>query len=187
MSRSKQTQMVLERESISARRHRRQGDGARRAIVELRDLRNRYYRSDAALGRALGWRPDTVAVWLSRDVARPRIERREQVHRLLVLCKSAGEWVGDPLLVGDWTLELQQLLADRSPAEVLCVLGDEGLQVTLGHLARIAPRTPVEDLELPSVEQLRAALRQTLGEDTRLLVDRARNADRPTADLSDFA
>jgi hypothetical protein len=186
MSRPEQT--APKRESaITRQRHRRQGDEARRAVAQLRELRSRYYRSDAALSRALGWTPDTVAAWLPGGVMRPRVERREQVRRLLALCKGAAEWVSDPSLIGDWTLESQQLLADRSPAEVLRVLGDEGLQTALGHLVQIAPRTPVEELELPSVEQLRASLRQSLGEDTRLLADRARDASRPTADLSDFA
>jgi hypothetical protein len=80
----------------------------------------------------------------------------------------------------------QQQLAERSPAEVLRVLGDEGLDATLGHLARIAPSTPVGDLRMPSVEQLRVSLRQTLSEDTRALADRARRAPRRAADLSDF-
>lgn len=185
MSRSKQA--APKRNSTIVRpRRRRQGDEARRAVAELCELRNRYYHSDAALSRALGWSPDTVAAWLSRDVARPRLDRREQVRRLLALCKSAAEWVGDPSLIGGWTLESQHPLAGRSPAEVLRVLGEEGLQVALGSLAQIAPRTSVEDLALPSAEQLRASLSQTLGEDTRLLVDRAREADRPIADLSDF-
>ena len=92
----------------------------------------------------------------------------------------------DPLFIGEWTLEPQQELVGRSPAEVLRVLGDEGLDTPLGRLALIAPRTPVGDLRLPSAEQLRVSLRQTLGEDTRLLVDRARRAPRGTADLSDF-
>lgn len=185
MSRSKQA-APKRNSTITRPRRRRQGDEARRALAELRELRSRYYRSDAALSRALGWSPDTVAAWLSRDVARPRIGCREQVRRLVALCKGAAEWVSDPSLIGGWTLEPQQPLAGRSPAEVLRVLGEEGLQVTLGNLAQIAPHTPVEELELPSVEQLRASLRQTLAQDTRRLVDRAREADRPTADLSDF-
>ena len=163
-----------------------QGDEAKRAVAGVRELRRRYYRSDAALSRALGWSPDTVAMWLPGSVVRPRVECREQVRRLLALCKGAAEWVSDPLLIGEWTLEPQQQLADRSPAEVLCVLGDEGLEATLGHLAQIAPRTLVGNLRLPSPEQLRASLRQTLGEDTRVLVDRARRAPRVSADLSDF-
>jgi len=163
-----------------------QGDEAKRAVAGVRELRRRYYRSDAALSRALGWTPDTVAAWLPGSVVRPRVERREQVRRLLALCKGAAEWVSDPLLIGEWTLVPQRQLADRSPAEVLRVLGDEGLEATLGHLARIAPRTPVGELTLPSAEQLRASLRQTLGEDTRLLVDRARRVPRGSADLSDF-
>jgi hypothetical protein len=184
---SKLEQSAPARGSASARPRRRgRGDEARHAVAELRELRRRYYRSDAALSRALGWAPDTVAAWLPGSVVRPRVERREQVRRLLALCKGAAEWVGDPLLIGEWTLEPQRQLADRSPAEVLRVLGDEGLEATLGHLAQIAPRTPVEDLQLPSAEQLRASLRQTLGEDTRLLVDQARRAPRGSADLSDF-
>jgi len=184
---SKLEQPATTRGSAAARPRRRgRGDEAGHAVTELRELRCRYYRSDAALSRALGWAPDTVAAWLPGSVVRPRVERREQVRRLLALCKGVAEWVSDPLLIGEWTLEPQQQLADRSPAEVLCVLGDEGLDVTLGHLAQIAPRTPVGDLRLPSAEQLRASLRQTLGEDTHLLVDRARRAPRGSADLSDF-
>ncbi len=174
------------RNSASARLRRSRGDEARRAVAGLRELRRCYYRSDAALSRALGWAPDTIAAWLPGSVMRPRVERREQVRRLLALCKGAAEWVSDPLLIGEWTLEPQQQLAGRSPAEVLRVLGDEGLDATLGHLAQIAPRTPVEDLRLPSAEQLRESLRQTLGEDTRVLADRARRAPRRRADLSDF-
>jgi hypothetical protein len=173
--------------AFSRPRLRGRGDEARRAVAGLRELRRRYYRSDAALSRALGWAPDTVAAWLPGSVARPRVERREQVRRLLALCKGAAEWVGDPLLVGEWTLEPQRRLAGRSPAEVLRVLGEEGLDATLGHLARIAPRTPVGDLPLPSAEELRASLRRTLGEGTRVLADRARRAPRLRADLSDFA
>ncbi len=112
--------------------------------------------------------PDTVAAWLPGSVARPRVERHEQVRRLLALCEGAADWVSDPLLVGEWTFEPQQQLAGRSPAEVLRVLGEEGLEATLGHLAQIAARTPVGDLRLPSVEQLRSSLRRALGEDTRV-------------------
>jgi hypothetical protein len=78
---------------------------------------------------------------------------------------SAGVWRVQAAALCPSTPE--ELLAGRSPAEVLRVLGEEGLNATLGHLAQIAPRTPVGDLRLPSAEQLRSSLRRTLGEDTR--------------------
>jgi hypothetical protein len=90
---SKLEQSAHTRISASVWLRRSRGDQAKRAVAGLRELRRRYYRSDAALSRALGWTPDTVAAWLSRSVVRPRVERREQVRRLLTLCKGAAEWV----------------------------------------------------------------------------------------------
>ena len=166
-------------------RTQRRSPSALHSFLELRELRP-FYRSKARLVRALGWRPSTVDAWLKGDVARPRLEHRDQVRRLRELCRKAEAWAVEPQQVGDWTLEAQSTLADRAPSEVLRVLGEEGLDKLLRNFVKIAPRTPVGDPELPSAEQLRTALAQTLDSDTRTLINRAADAAPLDVDLSDF-
>lgn len=153
---------------------------------DLFDALKVFFRSDAALARALGWQPNTVAAWSDRQVLRPRVEHRRAVDRLLVLMRRASEWTTEKYLAGDWALERQALLADLSPSMVLRVLRETGLRILLGAFVKIAPRTPVGQLNLPSAEDLAAALRQTLGGEALVMFEEAGKAPQVAVDLSDF-
>ena len=155
------------------------------SFEELRALRD-YFRSDAALCRALGWRPATARDWLRGTVTRSRLDHRAQVRWLLALARKANEWVVEPNQVGDWICEPQAALTDSSPSVVVRTLGGEGLKMLLNDFVKIAPRTRLGNPPLPSANELRAALATTLDLGTRTLVERAARAPRGDVDLSDF-
>jgi hypothetical protein len=160
-------------------------DDAIRAFDQFDALR-RYFRSEAQMARALGWKPNTVAAWGRRMVTRPTIEHRQGVQRLLVLLKRSAEWTVEDHLAGDWVLEAQAELKDHSPSVVLRVLKDKGLKTMMDKFTRIAPRTPVGEVDLPSAEDLEAGLRETLGGAALAMFDRAGEAPEVEVDLSDF-
>lgn len=150
------------------------------------DALRTYFTTEAKIARALGWKPNTVAAWRRRMIARPRIEHRQGVERLHMLLQRAAEWTVEDHLAGDWVLEPRAELKGHSPSVVLRVMKDKGLEKMLGEFVHIAPRTPVGEVDLPSAEELEAGLRETLGGEALAMFDRAGEAPEAEVDLSDF-
>lgn len=136
-------------------------DEARRANEALRGLR-RYFRTQAQLQRALHWSAPTLRSWIIEEgPARPRAHSVEQVLLLYELASAAGRWVSDPFQVGEWVLEPNESMGNVTPAQVLEVLGNEGVQLLIEHMAVIAPRERIspDDVDLDP-DALRETLKQ---------------------------
>jgi hypothetical protein len=85
----------------------------------------------------------------------------ERVFLLHDLASVAKTWVSDPYQVGDWLLESNESLRNATPTQVVDVLGKEGVQQLIEHMAVIAPRERVSphDVDLDA-DALRETLRQ---------------------------
>ena len=133
---------------------------AQAIAVELRT----YFRSIAQLAAALGTSRDTLRAWTAGTVpSRPRVELLDAAQSLLVLCRAARRYMPDDHQVGDWVTAPDPRLRGASPAKALRRYGRPGLDVLVSGLALIAPSRPTGPVELPPLDELRAALMTGIG------------------------
>lgn len=132
-----------------------------------------FYGSRSRLASGLGITRDTVRSWSAGTTpARPRVELLERAELLLGLCEAARRYMAADRQVGEWTLAPSPSLRGHSPAQVLSHHGREGLQILLAELTTIAPPRPAGPVEMPSVEELRAALAAGLGSEALERIER---------------
>lgn len=132
---------------------------AKQAVLAFGELR-RFFRATAQLRASLGWSAPTLRCWIGgRGPARPRARSADRVLLILDVARSAGRWVSDPYQVGDWLLEANTDLMGLTPTQVIDVLGREGADWLVSHMALIAPR---ERVSLEEVDIDADALRDTL-------------------------
>jgi len=123
-----------------------------------------YFRSMALLAGALGTSRDTLRAWTAgKAPARPRVELLEAAELLLVLCRTARRYLADDHQVGDWVTAPDPRLHGGSPAQALRRYGPPGLRVLISELAVIAPLRPSGPVDIPPLEELRAALTTGIG------------------------
>ncbi len=132
---------------------------------------------------ALGWSAPTLRAWGSEGrPARPRASSAARVVQLRDLCRETGKWVADPWRVGEWTLEPQSQLQDTTPAKVVLSMGEEGVNLLVKNMARVAPKERAAGpVDIP-VDKLR----ETLTSLDAPSVASAASGDQADVDLSDF-
>jgi antitoxin Xre/MbcA/ParS-like protein len=137
---------------------------ARFALTAFRQL-NRFYAHHTELGDALGMSRESVRKWKRRPPLRPRSEVRDRVIRLLSLCSEARPYMEHPHDVGRWTTAPNPRLHGETPAQLLLTDGDDGLDRVVSELVDLTPRQKTADINLPTGEELRAALSQGVGDE----------------------
>jgi uncharacterized protein (DUF2384 family) len=155
-----------------------EAEASRDAFVAL----SRCFASHAQMQRALGWSAPTLRAWRTAPPARPRADRVERLWQMLNVARAAEEWVhdGDQSRVGAWLVAPNDALEGVAPATVVRCLGADGVERLLAGIHRIAPRTPVEESDLPTGRELAAEL-DRLGFPAPV-----RPAEAVDVDLSDF-
>lgn len=152
--------VATEERSVSASTRRTPSEKARQVGEAFAELQE-YFPRPKQLREALEWSAPTLRHWLQEQgPARPRASSVERVFHLRDVAREAASWVSDPCQVGEWLVAPNPALRDVSPARVVALLGQEGVDQLVARMPSIAPREwalpePVE----VSPDELRATLR----------------------------
>jgi hypothetical protein len=158
----------------SRRKRTVRGARARVLAVELR----RYFRTAKQLALALGVSRDTLRTWSAEEApGRPRLELLDAAELTLTLCRAVRLYVVDDFQVGEWMLAPDPRLHGASPAQALRRHGRGALQPLMAGLAVIAPPRPDGPVELPSLEELKAALTSGVGAEALKRIERIAAAE----------